>query len=122
MKKIFAAGEFDSLIGEVTNPLPNGYKNLIGANGGLILFLSNILRFVFVIAGIYAFINFILAGFTYMSAGGDAKALASAWDRIWQSLIGLIIIVSSFAMAALIGRLFFGDATFILNPQIYGPK
>ncbi len=117
MKRIFAVEDY---VGTVTNPLPSAYQNIL--NGGLILFLSNILRFIFVIAGIYAFFNFIIAGFTYMSAGGDAKSLASAWERIWQSLVGLIVIVSSFAMAALIGQLFFGDATYILNPQIYGPK
>jgi hypothetical protein len=120
IEKIFAAG--DNVIGTITNPLPSSYKNLTGSNGGLILFFSNVLRLVFVIAGIYAFINFIYAGFQYMSAGGDSKSLAAAWDRIWQSLVGLIVIVGSFALAALMGQLIFGDATFILNPQIYGPK
>jgi hypothetical protein len=120
MHKIFAAG--NDIIGTVTNPLPAPYKNLTGGNGGFILFFSNILRLVFVVAGVFAFINFIVAGFQYMSAGGDAKALTSAWDRILQSLIGLIFIVGSFAIAALIGQLVFGDAGFILNPKIYGPN
>jgi hypothetical protein len=56
-----------------------------------------------------------------MNAGGDAKSLASAWATIWQSLVGLLFIVGSFAVAALIGQLIFGDATYILNPRIYGP-
>lgn len=118
--KIFAAGS-DDFIGTVTNPLPNQYKNLTGANGGLILFFSNILRLVFIIAGIYAFINFIIAGFQYMTAAGDTKSLAAAWSRIWQSLLGLIIVIGSFAIAALLGQVFFGNAGAILNPYIYGP-
>lgn len=119
MRNVFAA---DDIVGSVTSPLPSAYKSLTGSNGGLILFFSNILRLVFVVAGIWAFLNFIIAGFQYMNAGGDAKAVSAAWDRIWQSLVGLVIIVGSFAAAALMGQLLFGDPTFILNPKIYGPK
>lgn len=107
-----------NIVGTVTNPLPGGYKNIAGGVG---LFISNILRLVFVVAGIWAFINFIIAGFQYMSAGGDPKALNAAWARIWQSLIGLVFVVGSFALAALIGQLLFGDPSAILNPVIYGP-
>lgn len=84
-------------------------------------FFTNILRLVFVGAGIYALINLIVAGFTYMQAGGDTKMLAAAWARIWQTLLGLVIIVGSFALAALFGYVIFGDAGFMLNPVIYGP-
>ncbi len=89
---------------------------------GVMQFFTNILRLVFVGAGIYTFMNLILAGFQYMSAGGDVKALTAAWARIWQTLLGLLIIVGSFALASLFGYLFFGNAGFILNPKIYGPK
>lgn len=119
MEHIFAADSAASIIGgAITTPIKYGSV----ANQGLITFLSNILRLVFVVAGIYAFINFIIAGFQYMSAGGDAKALTAAWGRIWQSLIGLVIIAGSFALASLFGYVLFGDAAFILNPKIYGPN
>jgi hypothetical protein len=116
--KLLAASDIDSVVGKVTLPA-TGYKNIAG--GGLILFFSNVLRLVFVVAGIYAFINFIIAGYGYMSAGGDSKAIAAAWARIWQSLMGLVIIVGSFAFAALLGQVLFGDPTYILSPTIYGP-
>lgn len=121
MDLLALASDIDSVVGKVTNPLPSAYKNISGSPGGLILFFSNILRLTFVIAGIYAFINFIIAGYGYMSAGGDSKAIASAWARIWQSLVGLVIIVGSFAFAALLGQVLFGDPTYILSPTIYGP-
>ena len=123
MWKVFAAADVNQIIGTVKNPLPSQYKNVVGsgASGGLILFLSNILRLVFVVAGIFAFFNFIVAGFQYMNAGGDAKYVSAAWDKIWQSLLGLAIIVGSFAMAALLGQVFFGSPTAILSPSIYGP-
>jgi len=112
------ADEVTDIIGTITNPLPSSYKSL---SSGPTLFLTNILRLVFVVAGIYAFINIIIAGFQYMSAAGDTKKLSAAWGRIWQSLIGLVIIVGSFAMASLFGYLIFGNANFILSPKIYGP-
>jgi len=110
-----------SLIGTIANPMPSGYKNLTGANGGLILFFTNILRLVFIVAGIYAFVNFILAGFQFMTAAGDSKAIGAASSRIWFSLLGLVVVVGSFALAALISQLVFGDASFILSPTLYGP-
>lgn len=113
---VFAQGASD-IVGTITNPLSYGSAT----GGGLILFFTNILRIIFVVAGILAFLNFIIAGFQYMTAAGDTKMLQTAWDRIWQSLLGLILIVGSFALAALFGYLIFGRADFILNPQIYGP-
>ncbi len=87
------------------------------------LLLNNVLRLVFIGAGIFALFNLLSAGFLYMNSGGDSKQLVAAWNRIWLTLFGLIIIVSSFAFAGLIGWVFFGDATFILKPVIYGaPK
>lgn len=107
------------IIGSVENPLAGtGYEGLTGVG----LFISNMLRLFFVVAGIFALFNFLLAGFSYMNAAGDAKKLSEAWNKIWLSLIGLVIIVGSFALAALAGYLIFNDATYILHPQIYGPN
>lgn len=119
---VFAAAE--DIVGKVENPFPSGspYQNAIGPQGGLILFVTNILRLLFVAAGVYAFFNIIIAGFEFMNAGGDSKKIGEAWDKIWKSLVGLVLIVGSFALAALFGYLIFGDAGFILSPKIYGPK
>lgn len=118
IEKIFAQ-DAASIVGTVENPLPPAYQGIAG--GGIILFLTNILRLVFMAAGIFAFVNLILAGFQFIGAGGDPKAISAAWGKIWQSLLGLILVVGSFALAALFGYLLFGDAGFILSPQIYGP-
>lgn len=118
IQKVFA----QDIVGQVTNPLQNSYGTFNQAGGGIIGLFTNILRLVFVGAGIYAFLNIIIAGFQYMTAAGDSKKLSAAWSRIWQTLLGLIILIGSFAIAALIGYLFFGDATYILHPKIYGPN
>jgi len=88
---------------------------------GMITLFNNILRLLIVVGGIYTLLNFILAGFQFISAGGDPKKIEAAWAKIWQSMIGLLIIVASFALAALLSQILFKDPTAILNPKIYGP-
>lgn len=111
----------NDIVGNIKSAVPNPYGNIDTTGRGLGLLIGNGLRAFFVLAGILAFINFILAGFQYMTAAGDAKALQAAWDRIWYSLLGLILMVGAFALAAIFGYLIFNDATFMLNPKIYTP-
>jgi len=84
--------------------------------------LGNLLNLVFksmiVIAGVYALFNLIFAGYAFMSAGEDAKKVAGAWAKIWQSMLGLAIAAGAFVLAAIFGQLIFGDPTFILSPKI----
>ncbi len=114
--KIFA----QEIVGSITSPLEGGYSSVEG--GAVGLFITNVLRLFFVAAGIMALLNFVLAGFSFINAGGDSKKVEAAWTKIWQSLMGLVIIVGSFAIAAIFGQLIFKNPTFILNPVIYGPN
>ncbi len=115
MMNVFA----EDIIGKINvgNTIPTVYQNA----GGFGVFISNILRLFFVIAGVYAFINVIIGGFQFISAGGDSKAVSAAWSRIWQSLFGLIIVVGSFAIITIASYIIFGRGDAILNPQLYGP-
>lgn len=107
-----------SIFGSVSNPLANGSY---GGLSGIGPFITNVIRLIFVIGGIYSLFNFLIAGFGYINAGGDSKKLAAAWSRIWLSLLGLVIMVGSFALITLLGYLIFGPNYNILNPVIYGP-
>jgi hypothetical protein len=69
-------------------------------------------------AGIYALINLILAGYSFMSAGDDAKKVAGAWAMIWQTMLGLALAAGAFVLAAIFGQLIFGNWEFILNPVL----
>lgn len=119
-EKVFAQS---NIVGIINTPFgANSFGNIDNPSGGLGLFIGNALRLFFVVAGILALFNFVLAGFQYMTASGDSKALQEAWSRIWLSLVGLVIIVASFAFAALFGHLILGDALFMLRPTIYAPR
>ena len=98
------------------------YGNFDTPNKGIVFFANNILKLLIVMAGIYAFLNIIIAGYNFLSAGGDAKKIQQAWDKICQSFLGLAFVAGSFVLAAIFGWLIFKDPTAILNPQIYGPQ
>jgi len=109
------------IFGEVTPPEPFATK--YGSfETGLMKFANNILKLIIIGAGIFAFMNIIIAGYTFLGAGGDAKKVEQAWAKIWQSLVGLLFVAGSFVLAAIFGWLLFKDPTAILNPKIYGPE
>lgn len=113
------------IVGGVTPPpgvLQWITSNPGGAVPGLIPFLSAIIRLLTVIAGLYTLLNLILAGYSFISAGGDPKNIEKAWAKIWQSLVGLLIIAAAYLLAAIFGWLLFKDAGAILNPKIIGPQ
>ena len=100
---------------------PANIPNAVDPSGkltGVVVFINSILRLVFVVAGLWGFFNLILAGFGFLSAGGDPKNVEKAWTKIWQSLLGLLIIVASFLLAAVIGIILFKDPSAILNPRL----
>ncbi|RJR28638.1 hypothetical protein C4564_04740 [Candidatus Microgenomates bacterium] len=86
-----------------------------GAIGQLLTMFVNLL---IVGAGIYAVINFILAGYAFMSAGDDPKQIQGAWAKIYQTIIGLAVVAGSMVLAAIFGYLFYGSWDAILSPVI----
>lgn len=97
------------------------YNTAAGGGIGLLIFLSRIVQFVFIIGGLVVVYNFISAGFVYLTSEGDSKAHEKVKNQVTYSVIGLVMLVLSFGFASLLGALFFGDPTFFLNPTIQGP-
>lgn len=96
---------------------PDSIAGVAGSEG-IGKLLNLVFKSMIVIAGVYALFNLIFAGYAFLSAGDDAKKVAGAWAKIWQSMLGLAIAAGSFVLAALFGQLIFGQWDFILNPQI----
>lgn len=108
-----------SVFGNIAAPVQNNPYFSLGQGKGLFLLLSNLFKIIGIIGGIYMVIQFITAGYSYISANGDPKKIEAAWTKIWQSMVGLVIIASAFVLAAVVGRLTGID---ILNPKIVGPN
>lgn len=114
MKNLLAENPF----GTVT--LPGNLSEKYGTEGGPALgkIIQIVIMILIVGAGLYALINFVLAGYSFLSAGDDPKKITGAWAKIWQTALGLAVAAGAFVLAAIFGQLIFGKWDFILNPTI----
>lgn len=88
---------------------------------GILAFVSLLIRIFTIIAGLIVLFNFIISGYTYLTSEGNPKAHETVKNQITYSVIGIVIIVSAYTITALLSLIFFGSATFILNPTITPP-
>lgn len=108
----------DDAVGKLT--LPAGTKIItdpskLGSN-----LFTPIVYVIIVVAGLWAFLQFLLGGMGYITASGDPKKVQESQNKIIHSIIGLAIMAASFVLAALVGQIFFDDPMFILNPSLKG--
>jgi len=75
--------------------------------------ISGVIGFLTVFAALWFLIRFILAGFQWISAGGDKTALETARSKIFNAMIGLLIVVAAWVIVGVFGKLLGLD---ILNP------
>ncbi len=102
---------------------PAGLSSRFGTDAGIAIgrLIGLALRVMVIVAGIYAVVNLIFAGYAFMSAGDDSKKVAGAWAKIWQTLLGLAVAAGAFVLAGIFGQLIFGDPMFLLKPTIPTP-
>lgn len=112
------APEIQNVFGTLTTPQAKFYTAEVV---GIILLLNNVLKISIVVSGLYALINLLSAGIQYIGSSGNPEQIKVASSKIWISLLGLVIIASSFVLAALIGLIFFKDPKAIILPTVYGP-
>jgi hypothetical protein len=112
----------ESVFGTIEPPAGvAAYDQQAGGEIGLVVFISTLLRVATVIAGVWVLFQFFLAGYQYITANGDTSAHTKVKDRLTMCIVGLAIIAGAYLAAGVIGLIFFGDATFILNPTIESP-
>lgn len=85
---------------------------------GLLIFISNMIKVVSIVAGVWVMFNFVTAGFTYITSAGDSGAYSKIGEKLSYSVTGLLLIVASYTIAGIIGLIIFGNATYIINPEI----
>lgn len=75
--------------------------------------LSGVIGFLTVIAALWFAIQLIIAGFSWINAGGDKNNAAAAWQKITNAVIGLLIVVLAWVIIAVLGQML---GLSILNP------
>jgi hypothetical protein len=108
-----------SLIGNITDPFAG--EPLEGGVIRATSLLAAIIRLITIGGGIYALLNLAMAGISFISSAGSPETIQRAWARIYQSIIGLSVIVLSFVFAGLLGMILFGNPSAIIDPVISGP-
>ena len=95
----------DSGLGGTLSGLGYDPGTTIGsATTGLNSIISNIVGLLTIIAGITFLIYFTIGGLTWITAGGDTGKIEEAKDRMTGGAIGMIIVVSAWAISWIIGQ------------------
>lgn len=91
----------------IENPLlPRSPESMEEAPALLGQTLSNILTLLLIGTGIAFFFMFVIGGIKWITSGGDKEKVEGAKKQITSALIGLILILSVFAVANLVEALF----------------
>lgn len=67
--------------------------------------LGALIGFLTVLGGLWFFIQFIIAGYNWISAGGDKGKVEAAQQKITNSLVGLLIVVGAYVIVGLVGSI-----------------
>ncbi|HLD24813.1 MAG TPA: hypothetical protein VJB96_02740 [Patescibacteria group bacterium] len=78
---------------------------------GIAKIISSVIGFMTIAAGVWFLFQFIVGGFTMISAGGDKAKLQSSKDKLTNSFIGLIVVVAGWSILALASTFFGVDFT-----------
>ncbi len=81
-------------------------NSIIGIDN-IVTVIRNVIRFILLIAFVLAFIFLIIGGIRWITAGGDEKGVERARGMITAALIGLVIVLVSYALIVLV-QTFFG--------------
>lgn len=88
---------------------PPGAVPDVGTNPSVFVaaLVKNSLALLLIVSFVIALIWMILNGLRFILAQGDEKTVASAWTQIYWTLIGMVIIMGSFAIIKMV-ETFFG--------------
>jgi hypothetical protein len=119
-----AVPTIQEVIGRV--PVPPGTEsfNQAGSTAGapnnfaLIFFISQVIQVIVVVAGVWVVFNVVWAGFLYLTQSGKSSAAEKVRNLLFMSVLGLLLIVTAYTMAGLVGLLVFGDASYIISPTL----
>ncbi len=98
---------------------PNSVPTLAGQDPSSYIasFIKNGLQLLLIASFIIALLWTIFAGFRFITSGGDSKATGQAWTQIYMGLIGMVVVVGSFAIIKLV-EIFFNVTIISGNLQL----
>lgn len=71
----------------------------------LVLFLSNLIGILTIMGGLFFIVYSFLGAFGWITAGGDSGKVEKARERIFHGVLGLIVLVMSYALIGIVGTI-----------------
>lgn len=65
--------------------------------------ISQIIGFLTILGGIWFLFQLIIAGYRWISAGGEKQAVQEAQKRIQNAILGLIIVIAAYTLTGVVG-------------------
>lgn len=84
---------------------PNNVKDSAATLSCVPLIFQLVINFVFGLAGIAAVFFVFLAGVKFITSGGDAKQVEGARKTLTYAIIGLVVILASFAIINIVSQI-----------------
>lgn len=69
---------------------------------GQLLTGTNLITFVFFLAGLVFFFNLLSAAWEYLLSTGDAKKIANATQRLLNAFSGIVVVLGSFVLVRIV--------------------
>jgi len=84
-------------------PVGTPPTNIADLGEKIALIISTIIGLLSIIAGLWFLFQIIMAGYAYMTAGGDKEKIHQASQKLTQSIIGLVIVILAIFLINLLG-------------------
>ncbi len=97
-------------------PLAGFLQNDSTGAGAISSFLSNAVTLIYSLAGIALIFIFLWAAFEWMTSGGDKEKVASARGKIFNGIIGIVLLAIAFAIIKIFGQ--FTGFTFFAGQNV----
>lgn len=103
----------DDVVGSLTAP-----ESVVKAPSDAGKFMSAIISFIVVIAGVYALWQLLTGGLGYVTSNGDKAKVQESTQKMFMAILGLTVIGASFIIAAVVSKLLFGNSSVIFSPTL----
>lgn len=100
----------------VNKALPASFQNPASGGTGFAFYIAQLWRTIVILGGVAFLLYFIWGSLEWLMSGGDKQKLESARGKITNGLIGLILLVASYAIAIFLGEVLNIDLLNIIWP------
>jgi len=94
---------FEPPVESIYTPAEFGSNNSVIRT--LVTFLSNLIGIITIMGGLFFIVYVFLAAFSWIAAGGDSGKVEKASQRLLHGVLGLVIIVLSYALIGIVGTI-----------------